>query len=835
MPHLERPDYTPTLGEYTNIRPFRAWVQAVLPQVYDDSLSYYEVLSKITAMLNVMLKNLDTLRDDDNKIIGAFQDLQKYIDAAFDAYDTQWEDWVKQQEDELNAWKENAENEFTQMGDALKGEWSTFQTAQEQRQTDFENSITNKFGRLENQLNADFNTLKNDFETTWNNWTEEQKTQYAQDIVNMQKTLENYVQAYVDGVGLQQYIDNKIDMMVQDGTLNEVIQPLLKPLITPALVEWLEEHHDELGIPPLDDTFTVKGAAADALATGNAIINTLPRLKLIANNPANISPLLSINTDAQGIPLLVWYNATLGNKAYANMGNTLICFRNPSATDNIGAVQCTTITAPTSLTGGSSRYAVVYHAKTNQLELQNINNKPLIVGDFVLAVSLSANQWDLLGNDAFFNNTDLAAQKVVREYQIQAKETQAFNVLHLSSIGAKHGCFKLSVGNTSVVTYAQVDMLGNGTDVGLIGTYCGENSSGENTARVVVINGASSDFPTQYHLTTASNYTLPTPTDALFGFAWNKLSNVLHMVDMSEGLDHENDYVIFTFTRNGSINALGNDGFITNDTPLYSFNKQKTIALIPESVSGLVINFPSTGTVSYSLNHAGRAFAAVDGRIVCFRSTTGAAFNGETDDCVVSSYTKTTSPISTIPYFLVYESVNGTLTIRTGASALEKFDYIIAVRINNFVMTYGSEACISTASQNQNYAANALLPQLTNKSQITEGNLIIRYDISAATITVQWSRTTATNGRFTFIDPWGYSLARNTNSNITHDYNELLFLAHFRASYNFQMYTITEINALTPAQISTLSILGTISHGIFTPSMPMGEKTSLTNPSASVD
>ncbi len=35
-----------------NIRPFKFWVQNVLPQVYDDSLSYYELLNKVVAYLN---------------------------------------------------------------------------------------------------------------------------------------------------------------------------------------------------------------------------------------------------------------------------------------------------------------------------------------------------------------------------------------------------------------------------------------------------------------------------------------------------------------------------------------------------------------------------------------------------------------------------------------------------------------------------------------------------------------------------------------------------------------------------------------------------------------
>lgn len=34
------------------VTPFRFWVQKILPLVYDDSLSYYELLNKVVAKLN---------------------------------------------------------------------------------------------------------------------------------------------------------------------------------------------------------------------------------------------------------------------------------------------------------------------------------------------------------------------------------------------------------------------------------------------------------------------------------------------------------------------------------------------------------------------------------------------------------------------------------------------------------------------------------------------------------------------------------------------------------------------------------------------------------------
>ncbi len=44
---------------YIPLQEFRFWCQKVLPLVYDDSLSYYEVLCKLVDYLNQMIENQD--------------------------------------------------------------------------------------------------------------------------------------------------------------------------------------------------------------------------------------------------------------------------------------------------------------------------------------------------------------------------------------------------------------------------------------------------------------------------------------------------------------------------------------------------------------------------------------------------------------------------------------------------------------------------------------------------------------------------------------------------------------------------------------------------------
>ena len=73
------------------ISPFRFWCQKILPAVYDDSLSYYEVLCKLVAQLN-------NIGDTTNQLIDAFNELSNYVNNYID---TELAEAVKNRLDEM--------------------------------------------------------------------------------------------------------------------------------------------------------------------------------------------------------------------------------------------------------------------------------------------------------------------------------------------------------------------------------------------------------------------------------------------------------------------------------------------------------------------------------------------------------------------------------------------------------------------------------------------------------------------------------------------------------------------------------------------------------------
>lgn len=84
-------DFTPTRGSYKELSPFRFWCQKVLPLVYDDSLSYYELLNKVVNYLNMAMEDVTTLEGDVTNLHTAYVQLQTYVNDYFVSLDVQEE------------------------------------------------------------------------------------------------------------------------------------------------------------------------------------------------------------------------------------------------------------------------------------------------------------------------------------------------------------------------------------------------------------------------------------------------------------------------------------------------------------------------------------------------------------------------------------------------------------------------------------------------------------------------------------------------------------------------------------------------------------------------
>lgn len=66
--------------QFNELKTFRFWCQKVLPLVYDDSLSYYEILCKIVDYINELIEQDKIFADEISKLQEDLKEIQNYID-----------------------------------------------------------------------------------------------------------------------------------------------------------------------------------------------------------------------------------------------------------------------------------------------------------------------------------------------------------------------------------------------------------------------------------------------------------------------------------------------------------------------------------------------------------------------------------------------------------------------------------------------------------------------------------------------------------------------------------------------------------------------------------
>lgn len=100
--------FTPTPGNFHNLSPFRFWCQKVLPLVYDDSLSYYEILCKVVDYLNKTMEDVEVLHVDVDNLHTAYENLQGDMNAKYH----NMTEWMNQTYGNMSDWMNQSYNDL---------------------------------------------------------------------------------------------------------------------------------------------------------------------------------------------------------------------------------------------------------------------------------------------------------------------------------------------------------------------------------------------------------------------------------------------------------------------------------------------------------------------------------------------------------------------------------------------------------------------------------------------------------------------------------------------------------------------------------------------------
>lgn len=200
-------DFDPILKKYDGIPYLRFWCQKVLPAVYDQSLSYYEVLCKMAAFLNKMLEELEKMQDNIDELHKAYQELQEWVNNEIKRFEDHMEQHFADLTQELWEKFEEYKNNTNKTLQQWFNEYETKTTNNLNQK--FEEFVKNANTRIDNLFNTyvtntdgDLNQWKTDFTNQYNEWKTEVDNTFKRINGNMEKlaerisTLEQLVKNY---------------------------------------------------------------------------------------------------------------------------------------------------------------------------------------------------------------------------------------------------------------------------------------------------------------------------------------------------------------------------------------------------------------------------------------------------------------------------------------------------------------------------------------------------------------------------------------------------------------------------------------------------------------
>ena len=200
-------NFDPILKKYDGIPYLRFWCQKVLPAVYDQSLSYYEVLCKLAAFLNKMVEELEKMQDNIDALHKAYKDLQDWVNAEIARFEAHMEQHFDDLTQELwNRFEEYKNNTNTTLQQWFN-DYATNTTNNLNKK--FNDFVTNANTRIDQMFNTytsntnnEFNTWKTDFTNQYNQWKDEVNGQISSinsnisSLTNRVTALENMVKKY---------------------------------------------------------------------------------------------------------------------------------------------------------------------------------------------------------------------------------------------------------------------------------------------------------------------------------------------------------------------------------------------------------------------------------------------------------------------------------------------------------------------------------------------------------------------------------------------------------------------------------------------------------------
>lgn len=153
---------------------FAFWLQKTQPLVYDDALSYYEVLCRTSAILNQLIKQVNDLTDAQKKFIEDATNLLNQIINEWNSIVDQWNNIVTEWNSMKTTWSQWSDtwaqwsatwaqwvSTFAQWVSTF-AQWTETFNNMVQNNNQFQTDITNQFNSYKNEINNIITNFENE-------------------------------------------------------------------------------------------------------------------------------------------------------------------------------------------------------------------------------------------------------------------------------------------------------------------------------------------------------------------------------------------------------------------------------------------------------------------------------------------------------------------------------------------------------------------------------------------------------------------------------------------------------------------------------------------------
>lgn len=191
----------PVISKITGA-PFRFWCQKILPAVYDDSLSYYELLCKVVDYLNKVM-------EDDINVVNLVNELEKFVNNYFNNLDVQQEinnklDAMAEDGSLLAVVAPHLDDIIAQYEATLDADLAEYKDTIDSDITEFKGTVNDELDAQDTEIDtfkSDINTqvtAQNTEIATFKSTVNATVAEQDNDISVMQSQMSNFLDSYSD-------------------------------------------------------------------------------------------------------------------------------------------------------------------------------------------------------------------------------------------------------------------------------------------------------------------------------------------------------------------------------------------------------------------------------------------------------------------------------------------------------------------------------------------------------------------------------------------------------------------------------------------------------------